>query len=60
MINSGASLPIVGKILGHSNPATTARYAHLEANPARKAAEEAAAIIFKALNRNSEADKVQE
>ena len=25
----GASLPMIGKLLGHSNPATTARYAHL-------------------------------
>lgn len=49
MVNSGASLPIVGKILGHSNVSTTQRYAHLEQNPARKAAEEAAAKIEKAL-----------
>ena len=45
MVNSGASLPIVGKILGHSNVSTTQRYAHLEENPARKAAEEAAKKI---------------
>jgi integrase len=44
MVNAGASLPIVGKILGHSQPATTARYAHLERNPAREAAETAAKI----------------
>jgi integrase len=50
MVNSGASLPVVGKILGHNNPSTTARYAHLEANPARQAAEEAAAIISQATN----------
>ena len=45
MVNSGASLPIVGKILGHTQASTTARYAHLEENPARKAAEAAAAKI---------------
>lgn len=45
MVNSGASLPIVGKILGHTQTSTTARYAHLEENPARKAAEAAAAKI---------------
>ena len=50
MVNSGASLPIVGKILGHANISTTQRYAHLEQNPARKAAEEAAAKIADALN----------
>jgi integrase len=32
---AGASLglPIIGKLLGHSQPATTARYAHLDADP---------------------------
>ena len=39
-IGAGASLglPIVGKLLGHSQPATTARYAHLDADPLRRAA----------------------
>ncbi|MDR1397643.1 MAG: tyrosine-type recombinase/integrase [Desulfarculales bacterium] len=59
MVNSGASLPVVGKILGHSNPSTTARYAHLEASPARQAAEEAAAIISQAINNKPEKVKVQ-
>lgn len=45
MVNSGASLPIIGKILGHTQTGTTQRYAHLQENPARKAAEEAAAKI---------------
>jgi len=35
----------VGKILGHNQPITTARYAHVAENPARKAAEEAASKI---------------
>jgi len=37
-IGAGASLglPIVGKLLGHSKPATTARYAHLDADPLRR------------------------
>jgi integrase len=36
-IGAGASLrlPIVGKLLGHSQPATTARYAHLDADPSK-------------------------
>jgi integrase len=34
---SGLSLPMIGKLLGHSQPATTARYAHLAADPMRKA-----------------------
>jgi integrase len=57
MVNSGASLPIVGKILGHNNVSTTQRYAHLEQNPARKAAEDAASKIAKALQRKMEINK---
>jgi integrase len=36
---AGASLglPIIGKLLGHSQPATTARYAHLDADPMQRA-----------------------
>ena len=30
-------LPIIGKLLGHTQPQTTARYAHLDADPLRKA-----------------------
>ncbi len=39
-IGAGASLglPMVGKLLGHSQPQTTARYAHLDADPLRRAA----------------------
>ena len=51
MVNSGASLPVVGKILGHAQASTTARYAHVAENPARKAAEEAAAKITAAWNK---------
>ena len=39
-IGAGANLglPVVGKLLGHSQPQTTARYAHLDADPLRRAA----------------------
>jgi integrase len=39
-IGAGASLglPIVGKLLGHSQAQTTARYAHLDADPLLRAA----------------------
>jgi site-specific recombinase XerD len=30
---------VIGALLGHSQPATTARYAHLAADPLRAAAE---------------------
>jgi len=36
---SGLGLPIIGKLLGHSQAATTARYAHLDNDPVRRAAE---------------------
>jgi site-specific recombinase XerD len=29
LVSSGMSLPIVGRLLGHTQPQTTARYAHL-------------------------------
>lgn len=31
-------LPIIGKMLGHSSPATTAKYAHLASDPVKAAA----------------------
>jgi len=37
LVNSGADLFVVGKILGHSTPVTTARYAHLAQETLRKA-----------------------
>jgi integrase len=45
LASSGLSLPIIGALLGHSNPQTTARYAHLLDDPLRAATERAAAII---------------
>lgn len=38
LVSSGVSLPIIGELLGHRQPATTARYAHVAAEAARKAA----------------------
>ncbi len=40
-VGAGASLglPIIGKLLGHSQASTTARYAHLDADPMRRAVE---------------------
>lgn len=39
LVSSGMSLPIVGRLLGHTNPSTTQRYAHLADDPLREAAE---------------------
>jgi integrase len=35
----GLGLPIIGKLLGHTQPSTTARYAHLDNDPLRRASE---------------------
>jgi len=51
-IGAGASmgLPVIGKLLGHSQAATTYRYAHLDADPLRRAVETIGATISAAMN----------
>ncbi|WP_425092125.1 tyrosine-type recombinase/integrase [Tropicimonas sp. S265A] len=44
-VASGMSLPVLGALLGHSQPGTTARYAHLADNPLRAATEQVADAI---------------
>ena len=44
-IGAGASLAVVGKMLGHTNQATTAKYAHLADDPVRAATELVAAAV---------------
>jgi integrase len=46
----GLSLPIIGRLLGHTNPRTTARYAHLADDPLREAADRIGAVIHGATN----------
>lgn len=48
LASSGASLPLIGALLGHSNPATTARYAHLFSDVQREAVEKVGAIVGEA------------
>lgn len=45
----GMGLPIIGKLLGHTQPQTTARYAHLDADPLRRAADTIGATIASAM-----------
>lgn len=45
LVGAGFSLPVIGGLLGHTQPATTARYAHLLHDPLREATERAGAII---------------
>ncbi|MFP5077039.1 tyrosine-type recombinase/integrase [Rhizobium sp. YIM 134829] len=49
---SNMGLPIVGKLLGHKQSRTTERYAHLEADPVRKASEAIGARIMDAMGGN--------
>lgn len=50
-VSSGQSLPMIGKLLGHTRVQTTARYAHLANQPVLKAANEISALIEKQLRR---------
>jgi integrase len=47
---AGLGLPIVGKLLGHTNAATTQRYAHLDADPLRRASDAISAAIAAAMD----------
>lgn len=48
MAITGSSLPMVGKMLGHTQPTTTAIYARLSVDPVRQAAEAATAAMMAA------------
>ena len=45
LVSAGASLPLIGQMLGHTQPQTTARYAHLYDDPLRKAAETVGEVV---------------
>ena len=47
---AGASLYVIGKLLGHRNPATTQRYAHLANDPLRAVGQQIADSLGAALN----------
>jgi integrase len=46
---AGLGLPVIGRLLGHTQPSTTARYAHLADDPLRRASETIAARIAAAM-----------
>lgn len=52
-VASGGSLPIIGRQLGHSQPQTTQRYAHLADDPVRRMTEVTGNVIMAAMTRGS-------
>ena len=48
LVSAGASLPLIGQLLGHTQVQTTQRYAHLFDDPLRKAAETVGAYVLPA------------
>ena len=54
----GLGLPIIGKLLGHTQASTTARYAHLDNDPLRRASEAIGGRIAAALDGNKSASVV--
>jgi integrase len=56
--SAGMGLTIVGKLLGHASPATTARYSHFADDPLRLASNSIAQTISAAIGPNSKTDNV--
>jgi integrase len=54
----GLGLPIIGKLLGHVQPATTQRYAHLDADPLRKASDAIGSAIAAAMGEGTKSAEV--
>ena len=53
---SGLGLPIIGALLGHTQAATTQRYAHLSNDPMKAAADEIGRKISEAMNGSSKSE----
>jgi integrase len=54
-VAGGLSLPVIGALLGHKHAATTARYAHLSADPLRAANDVVGTRITAAMKRKPDA-----
>jgi integrase len=57
-VAANLGLPVLGAILGHSHPATTARYAHLADDPRRAAAARISNEIAAALDNRQDAEVI--
>ena len=58
LASAGLSLPVIGALLGHTQPGTTARYAHLFDDPLRAATERVGAIVTGAAAASQNAEVV--
>jgi integrase len=63
-VSKGENLPMIGKLLGHTQVQTTARYAHLASDPVKKAADRvstdlASAMQPRAANDNQRPEEVR-
>ena len=58
LVSSGLSLEIVGRLLGHTQAATTQRYAHLADDPLREATNRMGAIIENAEGKRETAEVI--
>ena len=58
-VSGGASLPIIGALLGHANSATTQRYARLSDDPLREASDAVGRRITASLNATPSQDSVK-
>ena len=56
---AGLGLPIIGKLLGHASPSTTAKYAHLDNDPVRRATNAIGATIAAAMDRKPSGNVVE-
>jgi len=59
-ISQGASLPVIGRLLGHSQAQTTQRYAHVDADPALKAANEIGTFVDAAFSPQRSKNKMKD
>jgi integrase len=57
-VGKSLGLPIIGKLLGHTQAATTHRYAHLDADPMRRAVETIGVTISAAMQGDRDAKVV--
>ena len=58
-VGKSLGLPIIGKLLGHAQAATTHRYAHLDADPMRRAVEAIGSTIAAAMGERQAGEIVE-